>query len=166
MARKGVDRLARFVTCAVMAAAVGGCVFDRPIRPISMEVQTPQGRWRLEGIGSATLEASGWRIHILQSEVATAPKVPYLEKLVLKIENTSPTLPLVLEPWEVKLTGMGGPIVLGPDRRVVLSRSESHVIEYSPGLRASPMPYPFHVRVTVFRNTKFQDPQTVKLVLY
>jgi hypothetical protein len=166
MVRKAANLLAWFATCAVIGVAVGGCVYDRPIRPISMEIQTPEGHWRLEGIGSATLEATGWRIRILDSQVATAPKVPYLEKLVLEIENTSATLPLVLEPGQVKLTGMAGPIALGPDRRVVLSRSESHVIEYHPGLRAPPVPYPFCVGVTVFRNTTFQDPQAVKLVLY
>ena len=36
----------------------------------------------------------------------------------------------------------------------------------NPGLRAGIMPYPFSLKITVFRGLNFQEPETVEIKLY
>ena len=158
-----MKRLAWTGVCA--AVLVGGCG-SLLNRPIAMEMTMSEGHWRFEGVQKATLEMGDWQIRIVESRVATAPEVPVLEKLVLEIANTSPSLPLTIEPGEVTLSGIVEPVVLGPSKTVHLGPAESHVIRYGPGLSAKTTAYPFRVRVTVFRGTHSRQAQTANLLLY
>ena len=157
--------------CMLASAAlvVTGCgaLGPRRTRPISMEMTTPGGNWRLEGIQSATLELVGWRVRIVDSKVDPNMRAPVLERLVVEIVNTSVGSALVLEPNENTLSGVGGRgIFLGPHERVVLNRDKSYLLVYDPGIRGEPLLYPFSLNITVFRGLQFQDPQTVSIKLY
>jgi len=154
----------------VLLGALCGCghVESTSLRPVSLELKSKEGQWRLDGVGRATLELDGWNIQIVESGVFAPPSlVPILEKLVLEITNTSPDKPLVLEPEEIAIVGFGGESArLGPREQVVLKYNESVTLGYTPGIRAPELPHPFHLRVTVFRGKDFKEPQTVTLKLY
>jgi len=159
----------RLLVWIILAAVMSGCdaVMPGRTRPISMEMEDTEGLWQLDGIQKATLRLNGWEICIVESEVNAVSKVPLLEKLVLEITNTSLELPLILEPKEITITGAGNrAIFLGPPETVVLQCGRTHRLVFAPGMRADLLPYPFTVRVTVFRGVNFKGPQSVTLTLY
>jgi len=154
----------------LLPVAMAGCEMSPPpmLRPVSMELATKEGEWRLDGVQSATLELEDWKIRIVESGVSVASSVPMLEKLVLEVVNTSVDKPLVLEPDEqISIAGFPGePVLLGPRERVALQYNQRLVLKYAPGLRAPVLPHPFLLRVTVFRGAKFEGPRTVTIRLY
>ena len=160
----------RWLLLGLFAAIMpAGCdyVVPRTTRPVSVEMSTPEGNWRLEGVQKATLDLVGWQIRIVKSKVNVSSSVPLLEKLVLEIENTAPNLPLVVEPGEVALSGVADrAAVLGPAERVVLNQNDALILEYTPGVRAELLLYPFSLRVVVYRGPNRQDRQEAVLKFY
>ena len=148
--------------CVAVLIAAGGC--SGSARTISMELAAPEGVWRLDGIETASLDLSGWRIRVVDSKVATFSAVPLLETLVLEITNTSAVEPLVVPVDAVKIGGLTDTLFIGPIEEVVLRSHQSRIVAYRPGLRAQHTAYPFDVRVTVHRPGGPE--QTVKLLLY
>jgi len=164
-----MSRGALLVLPAVLAAT-GGCVgpFGRDLRPVSLELEGEQGRWRLDGVQQLALQRLGWEVRILESRVNAAPYPPRLEKLVLQIKNTAEGLPLHVGVMDVSLAGMAGePAVLAPPQNVTLSGDETLNVVYDPGVypgRAPLLPYPFRLRVAASRDG--EAPEEVVLVLY
>ena len=149
----------------MLAGSLAGCTAPR--RPVSMEILVEYGRWRLEGVKSATIDMGNWRVRIRESAVNDLPDVPRLEKLDLEIKNTSDTLPLYLEPREIILAGVAGRSpMMHPNNTIVLAPGQARNFLYEPGIRAPMLPYPFKVLITVFRGPKFENPQTITLRMY
>ena len=150
---------------APVCLLLSGCLAP-PTRPISLEMNAPEGSWRLEGVQSATLDMVGWQVRILESKVRDGAPPPTLEVLIVEIVNTSPDEPLVLEPLEITLAGIGHSMFLGPPKPVVLGQNESQLLFYDPGVGAPLLMYPFALNVTVFRGLNFKSPQSVSIKMY
>jgi len=152
----------------LLLLASSGCLADpERLRPVSLELTTQEGHWRLDGVRGATLELEDWSIRIVESGVATVELLPVLERLIIEIVNDSVDKPLILEPQEITIMGFAGEYArLGPPRRVVLRFKESAVVTYTPGLRAPMLPHPFVLRVTVFRDAELESSQAVTVRLY
>ena len=157
----------KLVLAAVLTAWLcPGCWGDLSPRPASIEVVSQQGRWRIDGARSMTLDLGGWKIGLSGSEVDAIADTPILERLVLEIINTSIDGKLHVEPDEIMLTGLAGPLFLGPADTVTIAPGQSWQTLYDRGLRAPMTPYPFKLTVTVFGGPDFQNPRSVSVFLY
>ena len=117
-----------------------------------MEMDSPQGAWRLEGVNSAVLDMVGWQVRIVDSRVNVTATVPRLEMLVLEIVNTSPGESLTVQQGEVTISGVVDEVeVVGPSREAALARNDSLRVVYNPGIRAPLLLYPFAVRIIADR---------------
>ena len=158
----------RVLSAALLAGALAGCGAMVPgrTRPAEMEFESEQGTWRTE-LRAAELELDGWSLRVAEATVNAVSEVPRLETLVLEITNASQNGPLVLEPMEIYLHGIGRDITpLGPGETMVLAGGETVVMCYDPGVRAPLLAYPFVVDVTVFRGPGYSDPRRVTFTLY
>ncbi|MBS3734305.1 MAG: hypothetical protein KGY99_05200 [Phycisphaerae bacterium] len=159
-------RSAAAVLVAGMAAALlSGCppLMPRALRPATFALETEAGLWRLEGVDTAVLERSGWRLRVIDSAVSAASDIPYLERLELEVTNTSAT-PLELRPGRIRIAGFEQDARLGPSRPTTVGRNESVTVRYDPGLRAPELPHPFRVSIRVFRADGTSD--SCRLILY
>jgi len=159
-------RLGVFVVAA--SAVLAGCEdFDFGMyRPVSVELTTPEGFWRLDGAHTVTLDKLDWRVRIVSSRVDDRGGVPMLRKLVVEVENTSSDSNLVLAPGEVTLDGPADEnIVLGPEDTVVLKRGETVRFTYSAGMEAQVLPYPFALEVKAYRGLNYERPRSVSIKL-
>jgi hypothetical protein len=131
-----------------------------------MEFAGEQGQWQVD-LHSAELTLDGWSLRVMETAVNAVSEVPRLEKLVLEVTNTSDTEPLVLEPREIYLDGVGPSLEpLGPQETMVLAPGEAGVMTYDPGVRAPLTAYPFTLHVTVFRDEHLALPRSATITLY
>lgn len=148
------------------ALLCAGCRLGPAPRGASIEIPSPQGRWRIDGARSMTLDLDQWRISLSGTEVNAIPDTPRLERFALEIVNTSSQDKLYIEPYEILLTGLTAPLTLGPQESVVLGPGQSWRMLYDLGLRAPMIPYPFKLTITVFARPDCEDPRSVSVNLY
>lgn len=166
MSRPDLARHAPVLVSLCACAALAGCgdgLFTQG-RPAAMELGTPQGVWRVEGLSQAMLQRPGWRLVVRDVRISQA-EVPVLQAVTFQVINTS-ELPLYLVPDEFTLAGLTAePIFLGPPAAGQLAKNESLTITYDP--RQAPVTsYPFVITVTVFRSPDYSDPDEVTVRLY
>ena len=156
------------LTAALLAAcAAGGCASAFPRRAMAVEIRTAQGRWRLSGVQEATLDMDGWRVSVTDTAISDLDTVPYLERFVLAIVNTSETRPLYLRPQEIFLTGIARRALwLGPPEPMTIAPGRRITLTYDKGHAAPQLLYPFVIDITVFAAPNAAKPRSAKIRLY
>lgn len=147
-------------------AAAGGCGGADSRRSMDVEVESKQGRWRLEGVQAATLDMGDWKTSVTDTAIVDVKGIPYLQRFTLAIINTSPTRKLYLEPREIFIRGIEPRALwLGPPMPMVLAPGKRMSLIYDKGAGAPALLHPFEITVTVFRGPQGAEPRKAVLHL-
>ena len=149
------------------AGAAGGCASAFPRRAMAVEMRTEQGLWRLSGVQETTLDMGDWQVSVTETAISDLDTVPYLERFVLAIVNTSETRPLYLRPQEIFLTGIDRRALwLGPPEPMTIAPGRRITLTYDKGHAAPQLLYPFVIDITVFAAPNAAKPRSAKIRLY
>lgn len=154
---------------ALLAAlgTLGGCMSGAPRRTMAIDIETKQGRWRLEGLQAATLDMGHWQVRVTDTAISDLQKIPYLLRFTLAIINTSPDRKLYIEPREIFLTGIDRRALwLGPPGPMVLEPGKRMSLIYDKGTSAPALLHPFAINITVFRGPQAAKPHKAVVLLY
>jgi len=148
-------------------AGLSGCAADAPHRAMTIEFQSKEGLWRLEGVEAATLDMPGWRVRVTDTEISDLQAIPHLGRFTLAIVNTSADRSLHLEPREIFVAGADRRALwLGPPEPMVVKPGKRVSLIYDKGVDAVPLLYPFTITVTVFGGPDAAEPRKAVLRLY